>query len=176
MKKLTASTSDAEVRGESILGYVNAIESTTIIPILEAHGLYDVEEHEWYSHQTILNVLRDIEEQKHNVSQSMVSIGMKIMELASVPPSVDSIPAALESLGVVYHLHHRNVTERGWYVSLSEPGHIVVSHDSPYPEDLAYGIVWAASKRFRPSGTDFTVRPLKGENENKPFQYDVTWG
>jgi hypothetical protein len=176
MKKLVASMPNAEVLGESILGYVQCVNQDEIEPILEAHNLLNVQADSWYPHQAILDVMRDIEAGTYNVSESLVSIGIKIMELATIPDSVNSIPAALEALGFVYKQHHRHVHERGWYILAAEPGHIQVVHDSPYPEDAAYGIVWGTVKRFCPGSSNYRITPLIEDDPDQPRVYDITWG
>ncbi|MEP7289691.1 MAG: hypothetical protein ABI947_28400 [Chloroflexota bacterium] len=175
MKKFIASTPNAEVLGESILGYKKCIKHDEIEPILLKYELHDVRAEDWYSHQMILNVLRDIEERKSNVSESLVAVGIKIMELATIPESVNSIEAVLQSLGVVYHLHHRNVSEIGWSVKSLGPRHMHVIPDQPYPEDLTYGVVWGAVKRFKSMGSMFTVIPINWKNDQAPTFYDVEW-
>lgn len=168
MEKLIASSPRAEVLGESILRYVNCLEHGEVKPILSRYGLDDIQPLDWYPHQTILDVLRDIEQQ----SESMVSIGIKLMEGTVALKNAGSIPAVFDTLGAVYQMHHRNIAEKGWTAELLEPGYIQVVHDSPYPEDLAYGMVWGAVSRFRPTGVGYMV--VLTESDSRTV-YDVKW-
>lgn len=175
MKKLVPSTPNAEVLGESILAYMNCLEQDQIVPILTKYGLVDVDAHAWYPLQKMLDVLRDIQNQPDNVSASMVSIGVKVMEIATLPPELNTVGAVLSALGAVYHLHHRNVTEEGWSAKEIGPGHMHIIHDSPYPADVAYGIVWSTVRRFRPRSTNFTVTRIENNDPDASEVYDVVW-
>ena len=137
--------------------------------------LTDIRPDEWYPHQRILNLLRDLQDPQYRVAGSLVSLGIKIMEMTNLPPRVDSIPAVLNLLGIMYGLHHRNIREVGWSTRKIGPGHIRVLHDSPYPEDLAYGVVWGAVNRFRPCECSFMVAQDENCEADRPQIFDVTW-
>ena len=36
--------------------------------------------------------------------------------------------------------------------------HLRLIMKTPYPDDLAYGVVWGMARRFLPTGTHFTVK------------------
>jgi hypothetical protein len=175
MKKLTASKSNAEVLGKSILRYIESLNYEAVKPILKKHKLTDIQPDTWYPHQRILDLLRDIQDPKYNVPGSLEALGIKIMKMADLPPNVNSIPAMLNALGVLYGLHHRNFREMGWSARKIGPGHVQVTHDSPYPEDLAYGIVWGAVNRFRPCECSFMVAECENCGSDLPQVFDVTW-
>jgi hypothetical protein len=175
MKKYFASTPTAEVGGQTILGYTNCLQAAEIEPILARHNLHDVVPEGWYPLQMMLDVLHDIADSQQNVSESLVSIGIKVMELIDLPPSINSIETVLNSLGAVYHIYHRNVTEVGWTIKTLGRGHLQVAHDGPYPDDLCYGIVWGGVKRFKPQSATFQVKPVLSASPDDPCVFDVEW-
>ncbi|MBK8021579.1 MAG: hypothetical protein IPK19_09150 [Chloroflexi bacterium] len=175
MTKFVASTPNAQVSGDSIQGYLNCIRYDEIKDVLEKHSLTDIQATEWWPHQTMLSVLAEIGQGTVNVSESLVSIGIKVMEMTTMPPQIDSIQTVLGSLGAVYQMHHRNVSEVGWISEELGPRHMRVYHEGPYPEDLCYGIVWGGVQRFRPAGSRFTITPIPGETFDAPTVYDIVW-
>lgn len=175
MKKLIASTPNAEVLGESILGYLNCVRHAEIQPILDKYGLEDIQARKWYSHQMMLNVLRDISEDNSIVTESLIAIGIKIMEIATVPPTITSVDAILPSLATVYRQHHRNVTELGWLYRPLGPGHVLMTHDGPYPDDQSYGIIYGAVKRFKPKDATFSVTLRLSKHADNDSMFDVQW-
>jgi len=175
MKKLIASKSNAEVHGQTILKYIESLGHEAISPILKKHKLTDVQPNAWYPHQRVLDLLRDIQDPKYNVPGSLETLGIKLMRMAELPPNVNSIPAILNALGILYGLQHRNFRETGWSARKIGPGHMRVTHDSPYPEDLAYGIVWGAVNRFRPGQSSFMVAEHENSGPDLPQVFDVTW-
>src|ERR1700694_2443449 len=101
MQKLIATSPNAEVFGESVLGYVTCVSREDIKPVLVKYGLDALDVKAWYSHQRMLDVLGDIQNGQTNVAESLVSIGMKVMELVSLPPTINSVPTVLASLSDV---------------------------------------------------------------------------
>ncbi|MFN8527445.1 MAG: hypothetical protein U0670_02400 [Anaerolineae bacterium] len=174
--KFTASAPEAQVIGSTVLSYLNCIEQESIAPILARYVEGDVQPDVWYPHQTLLNVLRDIDKGDSNVSSSMVSIGVQIMDEGELPPTIRTIPDILNALGVVYHMYHRNVAEPGWTAVPMGEHKIRLIHDSPYPNDLAYGIVWSSVRRFVPAGWQFRVLQSEPEHPNDAVYFDVEWG
>jgi hypothetical protein len=175
MRKLIAPAPNAEVFGESVLGYVNCLQVDEIFPILSRHGLEKVDPQSWYPMQNLLDVLKEIQDEPQNVSESLVSIGMKILEIATVPPTINSIPSVLESFSVLYRMHHRNVTDNGWLYESLGLNHIQITHTSAYPADVAYGLIWGGVKRFRPANAQFSVKRISIDEIEGNEVYEVTW-
>lgn len=168
-------TPEAEILGVSIQAYIRSLMYDDIKHLLIEYDLQDIEPRKWYPFQLILNVLRDIHQDPTNTTEKLVSVGMKIAELVPVAEGVNSVFSFLESFQVGYLKQHRNITEAGWSVQLIEPEHLQVTYDGPYPDDMCYGIVWGAFKRFRTPKTQFTVTIENKENDNAPTVFDATW-
>ena len=175
MRKLVASTPKAELKGAVMNSLFLTIKYDEIAAILEKYDLEDLDPEQWYPQQLMLDVYRDIEERKFNVGENLVSIGMKIMEVAAFPPAVDSVEKALPGLLIAYNTDHRYHTEKGWIVDVVRPGKAFMTADNPYPDDQHYGLLWALVRRFSPEGTQFTVTRIPPDDPDGNTVFEIEW-
>jgi hypothetical protein len=169
---------NVEVTGAGVLSIVAAL-GADISPVLTLHGLASLKPDGWYPQQNWLNVLKAIHDRKVNAMFDLVSVGMKIPDKALFPPEINSIPSALLSLDVAYHMNHRGGEIGHYQARCIADNHIDVICDAPYPCDFDYGIIYGMVRRFRSAGAQFTVRHQdpgtcrqRGDNI---CTYHVTW-
>jgi hypothetical protein len=146
MAEYIAFSPTVEVTGNSILSIVEAIGEESL-PILAKHGLKEINPEAWYPQQEYLDAFRELSELNFF---SMVSIGMKIPDLASFPP-IDSIKQALGLLDVAYNMNHRGGEIGEYRLDEIEDNRAVVVCRNPYPSDFDYGILYRLLQKFRPA-------------------------
>jgi hypothetical protein len=160
MTKYQAFDPNTEIIGQNVLGFLECVNKDRVRPFLEKHGLTDIQPDAWYPLQTWLDVLSDMSEQAGGgAMMDYVGIGMKIAETAVYPPEYAgmSFEDILMQSDATYQMQHR-----GGYVGEQSTekvgeGRLVLRLKTPYPDDLAYGVVYGQARQFLPPGTDFTI-------------------
>lgn len=149
----------SEVIGQSVLAFIQCVNKDEIQPFLKKQGLTRIEPDRWYPLQTWLDVLSDIATGGGNAMFDFVSVGMKISEVAPVPPEMSQVPfetAILQFSPVAYRMSHRGDAGE-MTLELVEAGHIQSAFRTPYPDDFLYGIQYGGVRRFLPHGKQFVV-------------------
>jgi hypothetical protein len=141
-----------EVAGDSALAFVNAIPAyrDTMVTILKKNNTV-LESGKWYKQGAILNVLKEVGE-KYG-SNSLFSIGKAIIDHAKLPPFINTLETALNSVNEAYKLNHRN-GEIGYYKVLeynSKNRFAVMECRNPYPSYFDKGLITAFTRRFKPA-------------------------
>ncbi len=177
MQRLVSSLPETEVFGGAFISLITNIKSDEILPYLQKYGIdpAEVRCENWYSLQTLLDIYHDIQDSQFNVTENLVSIGMRIMEQAPFPENMQSLDEALMSLGPTYRLGHRHHTEQGWISERVESRDYIITADNPYPDELCYGLLWGLVRRFAPKGTHFKVQQLVPATPDDPIRFEVTW-
>ncbi len=150
---------DAEVFGAAMMAFVKSINYTNFSQILAHHGLETINPNSWYPQQVWLDVFSDIAN-RPGFSTDLVSIGMKIVETAVMPPEVQSLPfmdVALSFNQGSYLANNRGKDVGGIEAQVIDPHHVVMIDRTPYPDDFVYGAYYALARRFLPN-TTFTVK------------------
>ncbi|MBI5835974.1 MAG: hypothetical protein HZB25_01905 [Candidatus Eisenbacteria bacterium] len=106
--------------------------------------------------QSWLDAFREIAEKTGPAT--LRAIGRRIPDTAIWPPEVNSIPAALTSIDVAYHMNHRGGEVGSYHFELlgARSGRVVC--DNPYPCSFDLGIVERTVAKFAPPGTNPLVR------------------
>lgn len=176
--KYKASNPNNKTSGASIQS-VFAAMGDEVKPILAQHGLDNLDPDEWYPQQDYLDVFNDIA-RRSNVMFNLVAIGTKILEEAHFPPEIDTVEKALGAMDAYYKLNNHD-EDGGWDVRIDGQSAACMS-TTPFPADLEYGILYAMTRRFVPSGQSFTVeyKDLDARERPKghgnPCEFLVTWG
>jgi hypothetical protein len=160
MAKYSSFDPNAEIIGQNVLGFLQCITSDQVLPYLKKHGLEHVEPDQWYPLQKWLDVLSDLSvAAEGGAMQNFVSIGMTIAETAIYPPEYEAMPfeQKLAISNDIYQMQHRNGYVGEQHPELLGPGEIKLSIKSPYPDDLAYGVLWGQARRFLPRGSNFVI-------------------
>jgi len=150
---------DAEVAGYSMRSLILCLNQEHIQPVLEKLGLTEIDPDEWYPLQTWLDVFNEMQAGSISTMFDFVSIGMKVIELAKIPPDVanEDYEAIVLRHNDTYHNQHRGGDIGEYRVEKVDEGHIRVAVRTPYPEDFAYGVLYGQARRFLPEDTRFVV-------------------
>jgi hypothetical protein len=178
MAQFVAIDPNVETNGTTILSVVDGM-GAEILPVLEAHGLVNLDPGDWVPQQQFLDTFREIAEGEYNAMFNLVAIGMKIPDNAVFPPEIDSIVSALHSIDVAYHMNHRNGEIGHYHCQVIGEKQIDLICENPYPCDFDYGIIYSMARRFRPTGSKFLVRhddqaPCRKKGGDS-CTYHVTW-
>jgi hypothetical protein len=151
---------DAEVYGAAMLAFVTSINYPNFHTIMEKHGVVHVDPERWYPQQLWLDIFSDIASQ-HGGSADLVSIGMKLVDTAPMPPEMKALPFKDIMLGFdrgSYRMNNRGKDIGGIETVVISDTHLVMIDKTPYPDDFAYGAYYAMARRFLPRGTAFSVK------------------
>ncbi|MBE2269696.1 MAG: hypothetical protein IAE80_15780 [Anaerolinea sp.] len=177
-KPYVAGSPDALVVGQIVQAFVDNLESSVIAPLLPKHGFASIDPDRWYPHQNWMDVLHDLSKLPDH-SSAFVAFGKQAVANAVMPPEIDTIPKALNSLHAIHHLNLRNIPEdEGYVVKRISEQHYHVYQNTPNPDDAIYGFIWGMVARFRKPGEPFTVEIIPNPNpeEIPGTLYDVQWG
>lgn len=157
MRRLTCPPS-AEVIGQNIHAFVDNLQGKDTLPIMQRHGLVNLEPFNWYPLVNLMEALNEIAETSESTA-SMVAIGMEIAKVVPMPPEMPE-PTLEQVLMVwdgVYQSIHRNGDVGSIICEKLDDQHFKTIHTDLYPDDFTYGIVYGYAQRFLPRGTDFKV-------------------
>lgn len=90
---------------------------------------------------------------------NMVAVGMKVPEIALMPPDIKTVHDVLSMMDVAFKMNVRG-PDVGEYVykKRGERSATMTARNS-YPSDFDYGLIYAFVKRFRPPDSrELTVR------------------
>ncbi|HEC23937.1 MAG TPA: hypothetical protein ENI95_13565 [Chloroflexi bacterium] len=149
---------DTELIGRSVLALFENIRYDMIKPILDKHGLNDVDPDGWYPLQDVLDILSDISEQGSGLFD-LVSVGISAARLSPIPPEVEalSLKEFLLLYPQLYPRRHRNGDAGEVLAEEAGERHVKMIFRTPYPDDLMYGLMYGFARRFLPKGTPITV-------------------
>lgn len=149
-----------EIRGRTAYALLESINQENYRHILEQHGLSNINEDSWYRLQGILDILNDINQQG-GAMMNFVSIGMAAAAHSVLPPEMQEMPLDKFLLAYAHHYPqhlHRNGDPGEIRVETRTKNHVVLTLDTPYPDDLMYGLFYGYARRFARPGMHFTVR------------------
>jgi hypothetical protein len=178
-KLYTAGTPQAEVIGIAVIAFAENAEADVIKPVLEKHGLGEIDPDAWYPHQLWLDVLHEVEDTfGGGATMALVAFGRQVVATAVMPPEIKTIPDVLHALHAIHHANLRNIPqEEGYQIKQVSDNHYIVYHNTPDPEDAIYGFLWGLVARFKAPDEMFAVRKI---NNDRPDQarsaYEVKWG
>jgi hypothetical protein len=169
---------DGEVLGAAMLGLPACLKADEIMPLLERHGFAQIDPYKWYLQRNIINLYRDIEEGRSNVSENLVSIGIKSIETTQFPPDATTLKSGIMVIVGSYAQVHRNILPgEGTQVKFLSENHVHFIVNTPYPEDVFYGGYWGLLKKYVPQGTSFRIVQAENPYPDMPgIVYDATWG
>ena len=88
---------ETEVLGQVMFAYIENIRAEEMAAILQKYGLTDIQPNQWYPYQLGLDFERALGESDENGAESLVAIGIKIIDQMPFPAEVTTIPQALET-------------------------------------------------------------------------------
>ena len=148
----------AETIGLLLQAFYDNLEESNTRPIMEEHGVVNLDPQKWYPTQMLLNALNDL---KHNPGfrSSMTAIGLKTGETVPIPPDMKE-PTLEKVIGIwdsLFQMLHRNGDVGCIRVEKVTDKHFKTIHTVVYPDDMSYGILYAYGRRFLPPRIPFTV-------------------
>jgi hypothetical protein len=176
IEKFVASP-ETEVLGASLLALPVCLKADEILPVLAKHGFANIDPDKWYPQQNILQLYRDIVEGRTNVSENMVSIGIKSVDTMPFPQEVNTIEAALQMVISSYTPVHRNIQpgEGGVLMKISD-NHYQILLNVPYPDDIFYGYYWGILKKYTPHEMRFRLAMEEPKGGEPGVLFDIRWG
>lgn len=151
---------DAEVYGAAMMAFIKSINYANFGAILKAHELDEIIPDRWYPQQIWLDVFSEISQQM-DASSNLVSIGLKIVEAAQMPPEVQQMPFIDIMKGFEqgsYKTNNRGADIGSIDIQIVNDHHIIMIDRTPYPDDFVYGAYYGMARRFLPEGTDFILK------------------
>jgi hypothetical protein len=173
MAQYMAFEPEVEVSGAVLLSLITGTQER-IVPILVQHGITGVQAGGWYPKQAMLDALREFGQMA-----DLVSIGMRIPDLAQWPPEIQTIWDAFEALDTAYHMNHRGGRIGHYRVEKTGEQALTVVVENPYPCDFDYGLMYGLARRYLSPGVNLRV----GHDDSAPCRkkgaescrYVVTW-
>ncbi len=166
-----SSRPEAEYLGIILLTLTQNLRADVILPVLKQHNMENIEADKWYPQQLVLNVIRDIE--RRFTFEELVAIGMRVIEVAPMPPFINTIEAALATLDAGHHATTRYIhPEEGIKIEKVSDTHFRVISNVPTPAFLAYGTVWGMARRFKGKGENPKIYLTQKEI---PYVIEVKW-
>ncbi len=167
----------------------NESDRSGIIAVIESLGheeidhlitKYDIGDKQWFSQQIELDILKALSE--NNSFLDMVSIGMKIPDVADFPPASAevSVHEVLEGVRDAYESAVRGPNTGSYeYTKLGDrKGRMVCNN--PYPSDFDYGLIYRIVQKYRPDDSEhvLVVRDESVQNRRTGGDtciYDISW-
>lgn len=137
-----------EAKGSAILAAMAALDPAQVKKVMAENGLETVDAETWYSQELELKILKSI-----NTGNflDLVSVGMKIPEIAMFPPNIQDVHGALGLLDMAYHMNVRGEDVGEYSYEKTGERSAKITARNPYPSDFDYGLIYALVKRFRPA-------------------------
>ena len=150
---------DHEYLGQVLIDFEAVVGDGYIHPIFEKHGLAKIDPEGWYPAQIFMDVLNDLENNDASPMMNFVSIGMKQVEMAVMPPEFASLSLIeiLSSMDAAYHLNNRGTDIGEIQCEVVEDNHVKMHFRVPQPDDVWYGVCYGYMRRLAPEGTTFSV-------------------
>lgn len=99
---------EAELQGAAILTLAQTQTLYDFEDLVEKYGFNNVLPNEWYSWQHIMAFLKELDE-RHNNTENMVAIGIKVFDVLPLPENVTTIVDGLEMMNVIATMTQRHV-------------------------------------------------------------------
>jgi hypothetical protein len=157
-----------QVRGQVIQAATKCLNPDHLEPYLRQNGLLGrqddlqpILDDRWYSQQDWLNVLSALIEA--NVSSArfdLVSVGMTLADMLTGQPGFEtlSLEEKFEAWSRIFTEQHRDGDPGKITVHRMGSNAIWVDTQTPYPDDILYGALYAIAFHHFPKGAVITVR------------------
>ncbi len=153
---------NTEFTGQATLAFIKNINHREIESILKKHHLDTIDPSSWYKVQDILDVMSDISNEDDS-SANFVSIGMAAGQLAVDRMTPEQRATTVESwlsayADSMYDARHRGGGAGKLTLTKESDQHLIIHMNSPYPDDIMYGLFYAFVRALRPPGKGFVLR------------------
>ncbi len=154
MAQFIAFDESVEIIGFGLQSIFTGIAATIgegqAIEIFKKYNLYPIDEESWYSQQTCLDILKDLDE-----FADLVAVGFKVFQPLN-SPDIRTVVDALNFLDVGYQTIHRGDDRGGYqfYLISDQLGRLICHN--PYPADFDFGVVYSLLKHY-PTGNEMRI-------------------
>jgi hypothetical protein len=176
---------NVEVSGGHLSAFVKAFPAGTEkigMSMLTAAGLGNPEPNKWYKLQSLLDVMKDLQESFN--PGLLTRMGYQVAQLVELPPHWNDIDIALSEIDVGYQMNHRG-GQIGSY-SCNDLGsqnglrRIKMTIKTHWPCEYELGLLQGLSDRFKSNGAEVNVReddasPCR-KNGSDSCTFLVSWG
>ena len=147
-----------QLTGQTVLSFFSNLNSDAIKPLLESHGLTEVDPEEWYSVDEVLAIMNSISN-ANDASSNYVAIGLSAAEFSPLTPDMEHMPfdRFLGLYSKIYQTRHRGGDAGQVIVEPMGHDHIAMIFEVPYPDGVMYGLMYGYARRILPAKTGFTV-------------------
>ncbi len=146
MKVFEASGPTVEILGDAIIPVLKGIPSVILKQaLLKKHGLEGVVKQQFYSQQTYLNLLREVD---HDMPLVLMNIGRNIFTEAVFPPDIDDFEKAIFSVDTAYHMNHRGGEIGHYQARKIDRTQYEMMCDNPFPCNFDIGIIQGIALAF----------------------------
>ena len=182
MRKLTCPPG-TETVGLLLGGFADNIQGDETRPIMEKHGMVNLEPHTWYPVKMLLDALNELAE-KASTTPAFVAIGLTIGEGVPLPADIENptLEDVLMAWNNMYQDLHRGGDVGSILIEKISDTHFKVALKSMiYPDDMNYGVLYAYGRRMLPPGTAFNVyydpdvTPLDQGGEGDTTYIHIQW-
>lgn len=159
---------EAEILGLAVKAFIAGMTDASN-PIPARHGFDgEIDDDAWYPRKNYLAMINELAESTHIID--LVTIGLQTSRFAPMPPHINSLESALETLNTSYHMGHRHIPEDEGctYKKIDERTHYLISR-VPYPPNLEYGVIFGLVERFAPQDVRFSVY-LEEEGDHPAYR------
>ena len=147
---------NAETLAVNILACIDKLRGLPAGPILERHGLTNLQPTDWVPTHRFLDALNEMGQQADFMS-ALIAIGMSVGEVIPVPCETLGLAGVLNLWNDLYQGAHRSGDVGRIVCEEEHRTHFKLTFSDLYPDDFSYGIMYGFAKRFLPPGTQFSI-------------------
>lgn len=139
--------------------------------LLQAYGFDDVCVDDWYPQVDWINFLN---EATSRTSLDLIALGSQYAHMMPLPMGSFTIPRLLDQLESAYQEAHRDTADIYFLAQICGERQVRIIDNSPYPDDLQYGIVFGIFSRMIPYDAQLLIQSVHSE-EVFAAGYIVGW-
>jgi len=141
-----------EVKGNIINSALFAMDDfqDILLEILNENGIEKPEADKWYPQALFINILLEL--MRSTGKNTLLKIGRIIIMNLLNQRNINSLEDALSQLPIIYALIHRGYGEGGINLVRTSSCSAILICDTPYPEELLFGMLQFIGLTYRPKG------------------------
>ncbi|MEQ8671946.1 MAG: hypothetical protein RLP44_29030 [Aggregatilineales bacterium] len=170
---------NAEASGAAMIAVLNCARGEHLRPIMDKHGLRNVDPAEWYPMRVWLDVIKDIA-QDSMAPYDLIAIGKEIAINAPLSEVIETVEDAVIELPQLYQRNYRKGNVGHYLIEKVKDGHLKVIGHVPFPGDLTLGVLRGLVKRYASKSLHYSVTLDLADGVNTAsdadhFTFDVKW-
>lgn len=138
----------AEVSAEFLLSFLRYAGTSTVLlrKALDQNGLPVISPTNWYSQQSFLNALRELESWVG--AEELCCLGEAVGFRFPLPVSCRDVQESLHNMGLIYRFSHRgSIAEAITHIPNDDHSAKLIS-ETPYPDSFEQGIFLGITRRY----------------------------